>query len=134
MAWRGEQYRKALEARVTRSLHVATIAVESRAKDLLSVPGTAPRGPAGRDKSGRFTKAKVYGAIRSRPGEPPRKQLGHLRRSVAREVVSLKGRVGTNVKYGRWLELGTGRMAARPWLRRSLAERKDAIRMAFRRG
>ena len=47
--------------------------------------------------------------VRSRPGEPPRKQTGMLQRSIAYEVDRelLVGRVGTNQKTGRWLEEGT---------------------------
>lgn len=65
------------------------------------------------------------GAVRSAPGEPPRKQTGRLRASVTYEVdeAGMNARVGTNVKYGRYLELGTKRgIAPRPWLRRALAE------------
>lgn len=76
---------------------------------------------------------KLYGAVRSRPGDPPFKQTGHLRRSVAREVIGLTARVGTNLDYGRFLELGTRHMAARPWLRRALAESQREIAAIFRR-
>lgn len=72
--------------------------------------------------------ARVYGATRSLPGEPPRKQLGHLRRSVAYEVDGNVGRVGTNLLYGRILELGSRLMKARPWLRRALRECQDRIK------
>jgi hypothetical protein len=65
---------------------------------------------------------RIYGATRSKPGEPPRKQFGHLRRMVMWEAQGLWGRVGTNYLVGRWLELGTRLMAARPWLRRALKE------------
>lgn len=74
--------------------------------------------------------SRIYGANPSSPGEPPHKQYGHLRRSVATEVDSatLVGRVGTNLNYGRWLELGTRLMAARPWLRRALRENQARIK------
>ena len=70
----------------------------------------------------------VYGANPSKPGEPPHKQRGRLLGSVAWEVAGLVGRAGTNLLYGRWLEIGTRNMAARPWLRRALAECRDQIR------
>lgn len=58
--------------------------------------------------------------VPSRPGEPPRVDTGRLRSSITHEVVSklkgIVGRVGTNVKYGRYLELGTSKMLPRPWL------------------
>ena len=65
------------------------------------------------------------GAFRSKPGEPPRKQTGRLRASVTHEVdpTTGAGRVGTNLPYGKALELGTKRgLLPRPWLRRALAE------------
>lgn len=62
----------------------------------------------------------------SKPGEPPRKRTGTLLKSIAHEIAadnrSVVARVGTNVKYGRHLEFGTKRMAARPYLRSSLGE------------
>jgi phage gpG-like protein len=91
---------------------------------LLSVAGTAvSTGGKGKRKGARIT-----GAVRSMPGEPPRKQTGRLRSSVMYETHGLTARVGTNVKYGKKLELGTKRgIAARPWLRRALAECMDKI-------
>lgn len=65
----------------------------------------------------------AYNAFPSKPGEPPRVQTGRLRGSVAWEMSSkFIARVGTNVKYGRWLESGTRKMRPRPWLRRALNE------------
>jgi phage gpG-like protein len=66
----------------------------------------------------------------SNPGDYPFKQSGNLRRNVASEVdrKELKARWGTNVKYGKYLELGTKKMAARPWMR--LTNRKLARRVA----
>lgn len=56
----------------------------------------------------------------SRPGEPPRKRTGWLQRNIVYELdePSLSARVGItrNARYGLFLELGTRRMAARPWL------------------
>lgn len=83
--------------------------IVARAKEILSVPGT---GRVGGRRSGPVTHA--------RPGEPPRKQTGRLRASVTYELDArdLAGRVGTNVDYGRHLELGTRRgLLPRPWLR-----------------
>ena len=78
-------------------------------------------------------KAARIGAFRSLPGEPPRTQTGTLRRSITHEVFpkadevissfstpDFVGRVGTNVKYGKYLEFGTrprtikGKFGARP--------------------
>ena len=73
-------------------------------------------------KAGKGTKAKDFEA--SRPGEPPRKRTGWLQRHIHKEFdkKAMKGAVGVNVNaiYGLYLELGTSRMAARPFLLRTL--------------
>lgn len=62
----------------------------------------------------------------SSPGEPPRKRTGTLQKSIAHEIERRPGevlaRIGTKVGYGKFLEFGTRRMAARPYLRPALTE------------
>lgn len=70
----------------------------------------------------------LYNTNPSKPGEPPHVQTGRLRASVAYEVEGKVARIGTNVIYGRHLELGTSKMAPRPWLRRMLAEMTPTFR------
>ena len=73
---------------------------------------------------------RITGATRSAPGEPPRKQTGFLREHVTYEVdeSSMEARVGTNLLYGKALELGTKRvLLPRPWLRRALAETQGEV-------
>lgn len=56
----------------------------------------------------------------SKPGEPPHKRTAALQGGVQYELdkPKLTGRVGVvaNVRYGLFLELGTRKMAARPFL------------------
>lgn len=56
--------------------------------------------------------------IRSKPGEPPRKDKGNYQSSMDRVTVVSGDRIravaGTNMVRGVWLENGTGRMAPRP--------------------
>ena len=128
LKWYGPEFDRRYRRFLTLWLNVSVRLVRQHAVRLLSVAGTG--------RSGRSRKAKqVYGANPSKPGEPPRKQRGRLRSSVAVEVDVDKasGRVGTSLKYGRYLELGTRKMAARPWLRRSLNETKAAIKEAATR-
>lgn len=72
----------------------------------------------------------------SSPGQPPGVDTGTLRRSVqidrSRVDSDLLARVGTNVEYGRYLEYGTIKMAARPWLRPTLSKFKGKIASFFR--
>lgn len=80
-------------------------------------------------KSGKPSKAQksVYNFTHSRPGNPPFKQTGQYRRSIAYEVIGLIGRVGTNMPLGKWLELGTRKMAPRPHILANLLKHKQAI-------
>ena len=122
--WHGEAFRRRLEQEMTRRVTAACILVLNRARELLNVEGAAKQGKGQRLK---------YGADRSKPGEPPRKQTGNLLGRVQFEVSDMRGRVGTNVKYGLWLEVGTKVMAARPWLRRALNEVRGEIAAIFAR-
>lgn len=77
-------------------------------------------------------KPNVYGAFPSSPGEPPHLQTGLLRMSVTYEVdtesTPMQGRVGTNLDYGKFLELGTRRgLKPRPWLLRAALEMKNRV-------
>ena len=132
--WEGEAFKRAMRAEMVRRINTSCYLVLGHAKQLINVEGTTKSKAAGkRDKHGRFLKGSgrlIYGANPSAPGEPPHKQRGRLLASVAKDVdpASLTGRVGTNLKYGLFLELGTRLMAARPWLRRSLAERREQVK------
>lgn len=77
-------------------------------------------------------KPNVYGAFPSSPGEPPHLQSGQLRMSVTYEVDTesspMQGRVGTNLDYGKFLELGTRRgLKPRPWLLRAALEMRNRV-------
>ena len=126
-----DRYRRDLHEEIKKRLARSAIVVERHAKQLLSASGTGTRTTRGVVRAVKTGKRRVYGAFPSAAGDPPRKQTGRLRGSVAWELVqaglSWVARVGTNVKYGRWLELGTKRMAARPWLRRALKEMGPTI-------
>lgn len=61
----------------------------------------------------------------SSPGAPPAVDTGRLRASINMKAGSEKGKpfvdVGTNVQYAPFLEFGTSRMQARPYMRTALA-------------
>jgi len=63
----------------------------------------------------------------SRPGEPPASRLGQLRGSIDYEITD-QAYIGTPLKYGLWLEVGTRNMAPRPWLNRTVSENWNNIR------
>lgn len=98
--------------------------VKNEADMLISQPGTGRR----------------YGRhIASSPGEPPASDTGRLKSSIVVRVepdpdgAGYKGVVAVATKYAKWLEYGTVKMAPRPFLRRALANRREAIGKIFRK-
>lgn len=71
----------------------------------------------------------------SAPGQPPNSDTGRLVQSIQFEVDKMNGvaRVGTNLKYGAWLEFGTSTTAARPWLRPAFLSQRRNIEELFGR-
>jgi len=66
----------------------------------------------------------------SAPGSYPATDTGRLASSVRMilpTASAIVGEVGTAVKYGAWLEFGTSRMAARPWLLPSFERAKIGV-------
>lgn len=66
----------------------------------------------------------------SAAGAYPATDTGRLASSVRvvmPTAASMSGEVGTAVNYGAWLEFGTSRMAARPWLLPSFERAKIGI-------
>ncbi len=131
--WYGPKILAEVRGNVVRKLAAAALTVEARVKERLSVPGTAPARATTGSSGRRLRRGRVYGARRSAPGESPYKQYGHLRRSITHEVdaAALTARVGTNLLYGRVLELGGRKVAARPYLRPALAESRGKIDRIF---
>jgi hypothetical protein len=153
LKWNGPQFLAALNAELRRRISAACIVVSNHAKQLIGIEGagSAIRKHSywygGRKRTVR-KKGLVYGQSTSKPGEPPRKQTGRLQSSVAWElgdtIAGPAGRVGTNLGYGKALEMGAtgtrssawGRptrsyrwtLLARPWLRRALKECQGFIR------
>ena len=67
----------------------------------------------------------------STPGEMPHARTGKLRQSInVRRATAdnLHCEVGTSLRYGAYLEIGTKKMAARPFLRRTILEEAANIR------
>jgi len=94
-----------------------------------AIQGAAKRGVS-RSQPTRGTGLRKRGLDPSRPGEYPKRVTGHLMRNINRtfSASELVARVGTNVKYGRYLELGTRKMARRPWLSKALHEAMPELR------
>ncbi len=56
---------------------------------------------------------------------------GNLRNSITHEVEGKEARVGTNVEYAPFVELGTSKMAAQPFLNPALEQNKGNIQKIF---
>ncbi|EHP93442.1 HK97-gp10 family putative phage morphogenesis protein [Methylorubrum extorquens] len=72
------------------------------------------------------------GHVRSRPGEPPNAEWGHLHTSIKVEKVDdLHWNVAVYAPYAAHLEYGTARMAARPFLRPAEIKNRDETVLSF---
>jgi len=152
--WFGAEFIKKLETAIEIRLDICAVQVMNTAIDLMkTTPLTASKGRAIRRRKKIGTKvsyvddgsvtqgggfyAKVGGQAgikgfkilyRSLPGNPPAVQTGHLKRSITWERAGrYTRRVGTNLPYGLYLELGTKKMLARPFLRPAMEKSKDFI-------
>ena len=76
------------------------------------------------------------GSRASAPGEYPMSDTGRLANNVVANLPTsgnLSAEVGTNIQYGRYLEFGTSRMAARPWLLPSFNKAKAGVEGKLKR-
>jgi HK97 gp10 family phage protein len=105
--WYGNEAKKLIRGTMVQRLEKAAILVKNATKEEISEPSPPT----------------------SEPGEAPHKHTGRLRASISHQVDkdALKAYVGTNVKYGKWLELGTKKMAPRPFLSATVDKLRAAI-------
>ena len=88
------------------------------------------RGPATGDIYEKYSPRRTHRA--SAPGQPPQSDTGRLAASVENRVDDLTGIVFTRVEYGKHLEFGTSKRAARPWVVPSLEEESREFAAALR--
>lgn len=87
-------------------------------------------------KTGSGRTYKVPGSDRtytaSAPGKPPAKYVGNLEESIKTEVKQTKsgpqGKIGSTAFQAYWLEMGTRKMKARPFLEKTLREEERTTR------
>lgn len=109
-------------------------ALEIRNEIVLSMrnsPATGRRYRVGKNKRGKG----VYHRASS-PGFPPRPRSGDLINSILMQVGHTQVEVGsiiTRPAYPKFLEYGTAKMAARPWLEPAVKQQKPFIQAAVKR-
>jgi len=150
IAWFGQQVFTAATKENIKAMKKATYVIERYIVKNFTIPGT------GREyKRGKGKKAKHHKA--SMAGQPPSVDTGILRASIDSFVdetnvvfgkneiegkvgpdidkiengLSAKGRAGTDVEYGYYLETGTKKMAARPYLVPALRACQKKIKKIF---
>lgn len=125
MVWYGEECVKTVKAEAGNRIRRAGIYLQNQIRQ-----------DVGRSQPTKGTGTKKRGLDPSKPGESPKKVLGHLRRNIVQEHDKDRqlSRVGTNVLYGKWLELGTRKMKPRPWLRNALTAYGKALRQIIAMG
>ncbi len=117
-----ERLQKELVPKADQIVGKIAYAIEAQAKR--SMQGT---------KSGRVYKRGEREHQASAPGEPPAIDMGALVNSI---YVGKPGPgtrdVGATMEYASYLEFGTSRMAARPWLIPAVESQRDAWNTAWR--
>ena len=126
--WNEEEMRGALGAQMDKNLAAAGLLLVSEVRKVISTPSRTVA--AGSTKSGKSKKILGRrGSNPSKPGEPPHKDFGTLRNSITYEVQQgLRAVwVGSKLDYSLFLEFGTSKMAARPYLRPTLMRNADRV-------
>lgn len=149
--WHGKRvFTLATKANVE-AMHKAALLLQ---KDIKTHFTGTKAGSVAREKARRAAGGKMQiGGIspRSKPGQPPAVQLGNLLNSIQfdvtvvgginvigkvgvdEEYLAAKTPVGTDVKYGLYLEVGTSKMAPRPYLQPALKRTRRKVNKIFRK-
>lgn len=120
--WNAAKFKRLAASEQRKALTRAAIFLAREMKENLSV---GVKYAQTKNAKGQFTKKKIV--ERSAPGEFPRLDTGELRRSITWEISGSVARVGTNKIYGKYLELGTRHMEARPFLRPTLMQNSRKV-------
>jgi hypothetical protein len=128
-------FQNLIRSEMKKRLREACILVMNHAKHLISSNGAGPQfKPVSITRKGKAATAyrgKPVSGSRSKPGQPPNVDTARLFKSIRYVINDMVGSIGTDVPYGLALEFGTMKMAARPWLRRALWEKKTEIEAIF---
>jgi len=116
LKWFGKKVLKKVNQGTETVLDKGCIMIINTAKALMREP-----------KTGIEYKGKAYKTRASAPGQAPAVQTGRLRASLHWLTKTLSRLIGTNLPVGFFLEVGTSKMAARPYLRPSFKKNAQRI-------
>jgi len=86
----------------------------------------------GLEKVGRIVERQAGENVKKTGNEHPQIKTGNLLGSITHEVGDGEVVIGTNVKYGKYLEHGTSRMPPYPWLFPAVELKRDEIIKALK--
>jgi hypothetical protein len=131
LKWFGKQFEKTLAAATAEGLKRAGVFYHQRCQQVVSKPNTGRSVPVRRRVPGGNKRSRTIYPNPSKPGEAPRLRTGFGRKNI---VINHdpKGRyvrigVSQNGMYMFHLEVGTRRIARRPWLMKTLIENQKVI-------
>lgn len=129
LEWRGEEWRSRLVVALNKGLANAAAVMADQAVKNMGTEGGGVRGSANKvnpatGEHGPRLRFKKKRWISAPPGAFPGIRKRQLTNSITfaspeQLGTGLRAAFGTALKYGRYLEFGTSKMAARPWIRRS---------------
>lgn len=119
-----KQAKDEVKREVSQAVARSTLSVHSRAVKRIQ------NGPASGIVYELYKPRRTHQA--SAPGQPPMSDTGRLASSMQFEIDELTGYVFTPVEYGPYLEFGTSRMAARPFLFPSVEEERPVFMKALK--
>ncbi len=131
LRWYGEEAKKVIRTEINKRIDKASRILRDyiRTKIGRSQPVKIYAKSAGRSRKGMDP---------SKPGEYPKKVTGFLRMNVQAEMddatSTARVGIGKNVKYGKYLEFGTRKMARRPWLSKGLLGARSRMMAMLKRG
>ena len=108
-----------LEVNLNKAVQAAAILIQNRTRLEIQTGG----------RSGRiYRRSRGTTHQAGAAGEYPKSDTGRLASSIRTDFSFLSASVGSDLNYSTWLETGTPKMAARPWLQRTLEEQSPQIK------
>jgi hypothetical protein len=131
LEWNGPAFEKHLRNATAKGLKRAGVFYHSKCQEIVSRPNTGVSVKVIRKTPGGNKRSRTIYPNPSKPGEAPKLRTGFGRRNI---VVNFDPngkyvRVGVTANgiYMFYLEVGTRRIARRPWLLRTLMENQEII-------